>query len=164
MPAAAQADATEAAAGVDARRTVDNAERDQTTTRIDQITDTGGDEANAASLIDQTRAWNQNSKMLFDETLKALKDAQNEASSHSGNLNTIREQLLSNMVGNADNSQKGYLRHLSLQDRSVFTAENELEHSLAAKTGVQQDALATLLVNAVAQGVAQAVAAQAANQ
>ena len=164
MAATSQSEATQAAAGVDARRTVGNAERDQTTTRVDQIVDTGADEAHMASILDQTRAWNANSKMLFEETLKALKDAQNEAASHSGGLNTIREQLLQTMVVNTDNSQKGYLRHLSLQDRSVFTAENELEASLAAKTGVQQDALATVLVNAVAQGVAQAMAAQAANQ
>ena len=160
MPATSQSDATEAAAAVEARRTAANAERDQTTTRIDQIVDTGADEAHVAGVLDQTRAWNANSKMLFDETLKALKEAQSEARSHSAGLNTIRENMLSNMATNANNSQLGYLRHLSLQDRSVFTAENELEASLAAKTGLQQDALATVLVNAVAAGVAQALAAQ----
>jgi len=158
MAATSEAEATsgtsEAGSGIGSRRTVSDAERDQTTTRLDQITDTGSDEGHKAGVLNQTRSWNANDKLAFDETLQALSRAEKDTASHLAGINTIREQLLSNMVDNADLSHKGYMRHLALLDRSVFTAENELEASVAAKTGVQQDALAVLIAKAVADGIA----------
>ncbi len=147
---------TDAGAGTETRRTTSSAEKDTagSTTRIDQIVDTGADEAHMASVLEQTRAWNANTKMLFDQTMKALEASGQEGASHTGGQNTIREQLLANLVGNADFAAKGYMRHLALQDRSVFTAENELEASLAAKTGVQQDAFVALLAKAIADALA----------
>ncbi len=115
--------------------------------------DTGAEEAHTASVVDQTRSWNLNSKALFDDLVKTLSEHDNEGASHTGNNNTIREQLLANMVTNANLADKAYLRHLSLQDRSVFTAENELEANLAAKSGIQADALAALIVKAVGDAV-----------
>ncbi len=144
---------SEAGSGVGSRRTVSDAERDQTTTRLDQIVDTGTDEGHKAGVLDQTRAWNANAKLAYDKTLEALTRAENDASSDLAGIKTIREQLLANMVDNTNLAAKGHLRHLALLDRSVFTAENELEASVAAKTGVQQDALAVLIAKAVADGI-----------
>ena len=143
----ATSDASEAAAGVGSRRTTSNLETEQ------RNVDIGADEAFQSAILNQTRSWNSNDKLTYDDTLKALSSQENELQVSLGELRTVKLELLKTMATNSDNIQKRYLTHLSLEDRSVFTAENELEANLAAKTGIQADALAAIIVKAVGDAV-----------
>ncbi len=141
---------TEAASGVDARRTTSDAERDQVTSRLDQITDVGADEATQSAILDQTRAWNANSKACFDTLQEELHSAVKEANAHISELRTIRVNMLANMAQNSDNIQKQHMAHRDIATDRTWTQSNELETMLAAKSGVQADAMVTLLAKAVA--------------
>lgn len=141
---------SEAGSGVGSRRTVSDAERDQTTSRLDQITDVGGDEANQSAILDQTRSWNANTKLTYDTLLEELHSATKEANAHISELRTIRVQMLSNMAVNCDNVQKQHTAHRDIATDATWTASNEQAAALAAKSGVQADAMVTLLAKAIA--------------
>lgn len=145
--------ASETAAGVGARRTVSDAERDQTTTRLDQITDVGADEATQSAILDQTRSWNANTKRTYDTLEEELHSAVKEANAHISELRTIRIQMLTNMAVNCDNLQKQHTAHRDIATDRTWTQINELEAALAAKSGVQADAMVTLLAKAVADAI-----------
>lgn len=141
---------TEAASGVDARRTTSDAERDQTTSRLDQITDVGADEATQAAIIDQTRSWNANVKRTYDRVEEEMSSSVKSAQDHLNSVRAIREQMLTNMVVNCDALQKQHTAHRDIATDRTWTQVNELETMLAAKSGVQADAMVTLLAKAVA--------------
>lgn len=138
---------TEAGSGVGSRRTVSDAERDQTTTRLDQITDVGVDEATQSGVLDQTRSWNANTKRTFDFVGAEMQRAATAAQDHLNNLRTVQIQLLTNMAGNADALNK---QHTSHRDISTDRTWNIDEVSgLSAKSGVQADAMVALLARAI---------------
>ena len=143
-------EATDAGAGVENRRTTSNAERDQTTSRLLDHADTGAEEAHTAGIYDQTRSWNANVKAGFDTLQEELHSATKEANAHISELRTIRVQMLANMAVNSDNLQKQHQAHRDIATDRTWTQVNELEVALAAKSGVQADALVALLAKFVA--------------
>ncbi len=145
---------TGAGAGTETRRTTSSAERDQTTTRLDQLTDIGADEANQGAILDQTRSWNANVKRTYDTLEEELHSAVKEANAHISELRTIRVQMLANMAVNCDALQKQHTAHRDIATDRTWTASNELEAALAAKSGVQADAMVTLLAKAIADALA----------
>ena len=100
---------TEAGSGVGSRRTVSDAERDQTTTRLDQIVDTGADEANMSAILDQTRSWNAKVNRDYEIVSEALHKANVGAQDHLEDVRTIRLSMLKSMAENADFASKQYL-------------------------------------------------------
>ncbi|NGX42293.1 MAG: hypothetical protein K940chlam7_00571 [Chlamydiae bacterium] len=140
---------TGAGAGTETRRTTSSAERDQATTRLDQITDVGVDEATMSAVLDQTRAWNANSKACFDTLQEELHSAVKEANAHISELRTIRVNMLANMAQNSDNIQKQHMAHRDIATDRTWTQSNELETMLAAKSGVQADAFVAALMKAL---------------
>lgn len=145
---------TEAGSGVGSRRTVSDAERDQTTTRLDQITDVGGDEANQSAILDQTRSWNANVKRTYDTLEEELHSAVKEANAHISELRTIRVQMLSNMAVNCDALQKQHMAHRDIATDRTWNIDEV--SGLSAKSGVQADAMVTLLAKAIADALAAA--------
>lgn len=137
---------TGAGAGTETRRTTSSAERDQATTRLDQITDVGADEATMSAVLDQTRSWNANVKRTYDTLEEELHSAVKEANAHISELRTIRIQMLTNMATNADNLQKQHMAHRDIATDRTWTQSNELETMLAAKSGVQADAFVAALM------------------
>lgn len=145
---------TEAGSGVGSRRTVSDAERDQTTSRLDQITDVGVDEATQSAVLDQTRSWNANTKRTYDTLEEELQTSVKSAQDHLNELRTVRLGMLANMSVNSDNLQKQHLAHRDIAVDRTWTQVNELEVMLAAKSGVQADAFVTLLAKAIADALA----------
>ena len=141
---------TEAGSGVGSHRTVSNAERDNIVNRQDQITDVGADEATQSAILDQTRSWNANTKQAYDTLVEQLHSATKEAHTHIANLNTVRLQMLTNMQVNADALQKQHTAHRDIATDRTWTQINELEVMLAAKSGVQADAMVAFLAKIVA--------------
>lgn len=144
---------TGAGAGTETRRTTSSAERDQGTTRLDQITDVGADEANMSAVLDQTRSWNANVKRTYDTLEEELHSAVKEANAHISELRTVRLQMLTNMTVNADALQKQHTAHRDIATDRTWTQSNELETMLAAKSGVQADAMVALLAKAIADAI-----------
>ncbi len=140
---------TQAASGVAARRTASNAERDQGTTRLDQLTDIGVDEATQSAVLDQTRSWNANVKRTYDTLEEELHAAVKESQNHLAQLHTVQLQMLSNMAVNSDALQKQHTAHRDIATDRTWTQSNELETMLAAKSGVQADAFVALLAKAI---------------
>ena len=143
---------TEAASGVGARRTVSDAERDQVTTRLDQLTDIGADEANQSAVLDQTRSWNANVKRTYDTLEEELHSAVKEANAHISELRTIRVQMLTNMAVNCDALQKQHTAHRDIATDRTWNIDEV--SGLSAKSGVQADAMVTLLAKAIADALA----------
>ncbi len=143
---------SEAGSGVGSRRTVSDAERDQTTTRLDQITDIGADEANMSAVYDQTRSWNANTKRTYDTLEEELHSAVKEANAHISELRTIRVQMLANMAVNSDNLQKQHLAHRDIATDRTWNIDEV--SGLSAKSGVQADAMVALLAKAIADALA----------
>ena len=105
---------TSADAGVGAHSTVSRAERDamqdRSTTRHDQIVDTGADEAHTAGVLNQTRAWNANDKRCFDEFLhESLSDVRRYRSV-SDKLDDVIVQSMQNAVETANMVSKQAIR------------------------------------------------------
>ncbi len=144
---------TGAGAGTETRRTTSSAERDQATTRLDQITDVGVDEATMSAVLDQTRSWNANVKRTYDTLEEELHSATKEANAHISELRTVRLQMLTNMATNADALQKQHTAHRDIATDRTWTQVNELETMLAAKSGVQADAMVALLAKTIADAI-----------
>ena len=140
----------EAASGVDARRTTSNAETDSK--RQDQITDVGVDEATQSAVLDQTRSWNANTKRTYDTLEEELHSSVKSAQDHLNSVRAVREQMLTNMVGNSDALMKQHLAHNNIATDRTWNVDEV--SALVAKSGVQADAIATLLAKAIADGVA----------
>ena len=143
---------TEAGSGVGSRRTVSDAERDQTTTRLDQITDIGVDEANMLAGLDQTRNWNTNTKRTFDFVGVEMQRAAQAAQDHLNNLRTVQVQLLTNMAGHADDLNKQHTAHRDIATDRTWNIDEV--SGLSAKSGVQADAMVALLAKAIADALA----------
>lgn len=109
-----QSKTSEAGSGVGSRRTVSDAERDQTTTRLDQITDIGADEANMSAVLDQTRSWNAKVDRDYERASIALDASTTSAQSYLDEVRTVRLQMLKSMAENADFAAKQYLEHSKL--------------------------------------------------
>lgn len=135
--ATATSDAAEAGAGVGNRRTVSDAERDQTTTRLDQITDIGGDEA-----------WQANLKRAYDEYQhESLTDVRKQRG-YADVRENIMNQALQNAVETANMIAKQAVAH---RDIAIDREWNVDEVStLTAKSGAQADAMIAILAEAVA--------------
>ncbi len=141
---------TEAGSGVGSRRTVSDAERDQTTTRLDQITDVGADEATQSAVLDQTRSWNANTKRTFDFVGVEMQRASHAAQDHLNNLRTVQIQLLTNMAGNADALNKQHTAHRDISTDRTWNADEV--SALTAKSGVQADAVVVAMIEALRAG------------
>ena len=146
----AEAAADEAAAGVGARRTVASADTDLK--RQDQITDVGADEAMQSAILDQTRSWNANVKRTYDTPEEELQTSVKSAQDHLNSVRAIREQMLTNMVGNADALNKQHLAHNNIAADRTWNVDEV--SALVAKSGVQADALVALLLKATGEAVA----------
>ena len=145
--------ASQAASGVDARRTTSNAERDEVTSRLDQLTDIGVDEAYQLAGLNQTRSWDANVKRTYDTLEEELHSAVKESQAHLAELHTVRVQMLTNMTVNCDNLQKQHTAHRDIATDRTWTQSNELENLLSAKSGVQADAIVTMLAKVVADAI-----------
>ncbi len=139
---------TEAASGVGARRTVSDAERDNIVNRQDQITDIGVDEATQSAVLDQTRSWNANVKRTYDTLEQELHASVMESNAHVSELRTVRLRMLTDMAVNADNLQKQHLAHRDIATDRTWNIDEV--SALSAKSGVQADAMVTLLAKAIA--------------
>ncbi len=144
----AESKAADTAAGVGTRRTVSDAERDQTTSRLDQITDIGVDEANQLAGLNQTRSWDANVKRTYDTLEEELHSAVKEANAHISELRTIRVQMLTNMAVNCDAMQKQHTAHRDIATDRTWNVDEV--SALVAKSGVQADAMVALLTRIVA--------------
>ncbi len=139
---------TEAGSGVGSRRTVANAERDMATSRLDQITDVGSDEATQSAILDQTRSWNANTKRTYDTLEEELHASVKESQNHISELHTVRLQMLTNMAVNSDNLQKQHLAHRDIATDRTWNVDEV--SALTAKSGVQADAMVVALTEAIA--------------
>ena len=139
---------TEAASGVGARRTVSDAERDNIVNRQDQITDIGVDEATQSAVLDQTRSWNANVKRTYDTLEQELHASVMESNAHVSELRTVRLRMLTDMAVNADNLQKQHLAHRDIATDRTWNIDEV--SALSAKSGVQADAMVTLLAKVIA--------------
>ncbi len=119
--------------------------------------DIGAEEAHAGAVLDQTRSWNANTKACFDTLQEELHSAVKEANAHISELRTVRLQMLSTMAVNSDNVQKQHLAHRDIATDRTWTQSNELETILSAKSGVQADAMVTLLAKAIADALTKGV-------
>jgi hypothetical protein len=142
---------TEAGSGVGSRRTVSDTERDQTTTRIDQLTDTGADEAHTAGILDQTRSWNANVKRTYDTLEEELHSSVKAAQDHLNELRTVRLQMLTNMTVNCDALQKQHTAHRDIATDRTWNVDEV--SALTAKSGAQADAMVALLAKAIAEAL-----------
>ena len=148
MVATAKSEADEASAGVGSRRTTSNLETD--TKRQNQ--DIGADEANQSAVLDQTRSWNANVKRTYDTLEEELHTSVKSANDHLNSVRAIREQMLTNMVGNSDALMKQHLAHRDIATDRTWNVDEV--SALVAKSGLQADAMATLLSKAIADGIA----------
>jgi len=147
MAATSKSDISDDASGAATRRTVSNAETD--TKRMNQ--DIGADEANQVAMMDQTRSWNANTKQAYDTLVEELHAGVKGNQNHSGNLQTIQIQMLTNMAVNADNLQKQHLAHRDIATDRTWNVDEV--SALVAKSGVEADAAVALVLKAVADAV-----------
>lgn len=157
MPTETESDSatSEAGSGVGSRRTAANAERDSLFDRNNQ--DIDADAAYILAGLDQTRAWNANSKLTYDSVLEQLASQVKEAQTHITNVNAVRLQTLASMQANADALNKQHTAHRDIATDRTWTQTDELGIMSAtafaavnAKSGVQADAFVALLAEAVA--------------
>lgn len=124
--------------------------------------------------IGMDEAWKTNLKRLFDEFLQeSLDDIRKSGTlfermlldnhAHIGRVQVYAEQCLRDSITHAKNVDSRTVVHLPVHDIAqdrMWNFIDELSASLSAKTGVEQDAIMTLLVKVVsdvlAPGVVQA--------
>lgn len=159
MPANTDSDSDsatgEAASASGSRRTTANAERDAVFNRNNQ--DIGVDEAYQLAALANSRAWDANGKITYDNLLESLAAQVKEAQTHVTNVNAVRLQVLSSMQANADALNKQHTAHRDIATDNTWTKSNEMETMMAtafasgnAKSGVQADAFITMLAGMVA--------------
>lgn len=124
--------------------------------------------------IGMDESWKVNLKRLFDEFLhESLDDVRKSGTlfermmldnhAHIGRVQAYAEQCLRDSLAHSKNVDSRTVIHLPVHDIAqdrMWNFIDELSASLSAKTGVEQDAIMTLLVKVVsdvlAPGVAQA--------
>ena len=118
--------------------------------------DVNTEEAHAGSVLDQTRSWNAKVDRDFEYVSVEMQRAAQGAQDHLEGVRQVQLQMLTNMVGHADDLNKQHTAHRDIATDRTWTASNELEAALAAKSGVQADAMVTLLAKAISDALASA--------
>ena len=142
MPSTSESDATDAASGIGSRRSTSNVETEQ------RNVDVGVDEAYQSAALDQTRSWNANTKGGFDTLQEELHSTVKAAQTHLANVQTIQQQMLSNMVGNADALMKQHLAHSNIAADRTWNVDEV--SAFTAKSGVEADAVVAMALKIIA--------------
>lgn len=158
------ATASNSAASAGTGRTTSNAEQDakdafKRSFVGDQVdSDIGGEEAHESLVHDQTSAWSANRKRTYDVYQSLDLEGVLGNRQKADVLFQLSTQALQNAVETANMVSKGAVRS---QEQSIRHADIAIDRQwnidevsdLAAKTGVQQDALATVLAAAIAEAL-----------